>query len=441
MLTYNTMRFGTDEFTLTAKQALLIAKKPFKPNNIYTHIKNFALDYSMPTGSTIRFAFATSDGRVRRVANQQFPPLVEGENYLLSSIDVETILEYGNTVAELLAEHDLARSPTNGYFYDGFMDVNIYPIIALEGDYDSLPKVKLSAVFEKRDEILDKSRSIIFFTDADLTPFKFLGAVKPAIETVGDAEYSWEAFIGDENTDWGDKIPASKIKDHVGDIINQIKITETFHVDAVNGTNSVSRNDGFEFIYSKDVDSIVYGDSADLYSIIKNYFLPLKYCAVIVKHEELNDAKIKAFAKFDPARYGYNSDKRTLGTGSGSQQTFTLPTDAFFDPNTIKVYIDNALTEDYSFDVNDNSVTLTAPEGAQVAASYTYNHKAENWIELTADPTQHDFSDGLFTTRYHCANVKQYGDNVMVSAVRLQFIRGENGNVPRVHSFTAGWAT
>jgi len=425
-LTYNTMRFGTDNFSFAVKQAMLVPKEPLNPTKDYTHIKNFAVEYSQPTGSSIRFLHRVvhdDTDVVRYFYGHAVERLCKFED--LASYDFDTLFEKANTIDEMLAISD--HSTYAGY--------DFYPIILLEGTEDAIPKVKFSAVFENREEVLDKSKSGIFSVDT-YEMFKLLDMTKPDVTISGGADYSFTVQFADENENWSDPIPWSKVRDHFGENVKHVKVHENFHVDAINRNNSVTRT-GFGFVYSYDTNGIVFGDTADLYTVTKNYYLPLKYCAVIVKHEDLNGAQLKAFAKFDPCKYGVT--KKAIGTGTGESQTIILPNSKFTDVNSIKIYAGDEQI-DFEFLSADNSVTFTAPAGAAITATYTYNLQIENWIELTADPTQHDFSDGLFTTRYHCSDVKKYGDNVMVSAIRLQFIRGENGNVPRVHGFTAGWA-
>lgn len=427
MLTYNTMRFGTDYFSLAAKQAMLISKNPLNYNRLHTHIKNFAFDYYQPTGSKIRFLHRVvhdDTDVVRYFYARVSERLCKYEDF--ANYDFATLMEKANTIDEMLAIENFAA-------YAGY---DFYPIILLEGDDADPPKVKMSAVFEQREETLDKEYESIHLGDAS-TVKKLLAIDSPPVTITGNGEHSWHAYYMDESGNWSDKIIPSKLSDLVGKKVKQIKTVENFHVDAVNSANAVERGNWY-YTYAKDPNDIVFGDTADVYSILKNYYLPLKYCAVIVKHEALDGAKIQAFARFDPTVYSINN--REIGTGTGAAQTITLPTAKFFNPDSLKLFVNGSRFYDFNFNANDNSITLTAPSGAAITLTCTYNYQGENWIQLTADKIQHDFSDGLFTTRYYCANVKDYGDNVVVSAVRLHFVRSDNGTVPHVHSFTAGWS-
>ena len=444
MLTYNTMRFGTDEFSLAGKRALLISKNPLNPNRAFTHIKNFTVAGENLTDNNARFFFHVVDTDAiyshGRYNDDVYFFYISASGKLLTS-HVSSFTAFQTIeLDDLFSSYENANL-SNLQTVDGddtFAGLDIYPIIALEGNDDLSPKAKLSAVFEKRVDVLDKEIELNYAFGDENSLKKILAYDNPEITITGNADHSWHAYYLDANGNWSDKIIPSKIDDElIGAKVKRVKTIETFHVDAVNGNNAVARAN-WHYSYSKDANAIVFGDTADVYSILKNYHLPLKYCAVIVKHEALDGAKIQAFARFDPTVYSVNN--RNIGTGSGSSQTITLPTAKMFNPSTLKIYVGGSRFYDFTFNVNDNTITLTATSGAAITASYNYNYQPETWIKLTADKTQYDFSDGLFTTRYYCTNVKDYGDNVLVSAIRLQFIRGDAGNVPHVHSFTAGWS-
>ena len=428
MLTYNTMRFGTDEFTFVGKRAMLVAKEPLAPNEEITHLDKFILDYNQPAGTSIRFAFWEPDLLGKRMLRFKKYTTAGGFISLAPDAwsftpDVEEVLEYGNTVEELL-------SFTNLEIGDAFKDK--YLVIALEGSDDDAPKVKFGMQLSKRVRILETTGHWSYTFDK---PTKILDIAHEPILT-GDASIDFKyAYIPQGGSSF---TAYDKTKDDViGETVSSLAFKYTRTVTKIDGDDSACAG-RYTIHTTEDTDAIVFGDSADLYSITKNYFLPLKYCAVIVKHADLNGAGLKAFAKFDPGKYFVTSEN--LGTADGSKQTFTLAHAKFFDPSTIKIYLDGVQTQNFEFNVEDNTVTLTATAGTVITAGYTYNLKAETWIELTADPTQHDMDNKLRVTRYHCSDVKQYGDNVMVSAIRLQFIRGDNGNVPHVYGFTAGWA-
>ena len=446
-LTYNTMRFETDNFSFSAKRGMLIAKNPINENHDFTHIDKFIIDGENLDDNSVRFFFRVDkreslgtthfsqdkvnylrfNGAGTKVTEHTFCYYQELADYsfddLFSVAANLSALQYTNDLYDEGKTHACSTAWTGG---------DIYPIILLQGFGDDLPKIKFGMQFSRRTPPLEKVSHWQEFFDK---PTKILDITHDSTVTGAasiDFKYGYIPQGGASFT----ALNLSK-DDVIGKTVDALAFKYTRAVTEIDGADSACAG-RYTVTHTEDVDSIVFGDTADLYTITKNYFLPLKYCAVIVKHEELNGAGLKAFAKFDPG--AYTVTKRNIGTGTGSKQTITLPTAKYFKPSSLRVFVDNVETTKFDFDVNNNSVTLTATAGAAITATYNYNYPAETWIELTADATQRDISDGLRVTRYHCSDVKKYGDNVMVSAVRLQFIRGTNGNVPRVHGFTAGWA-
>ena len=67
-----------------------------------------------------------------------------------------------------------------------------------------------------------------------------------------------------------------------------------------------------------------------------------------------------------------------------------------------------------------------------VSFTATYNLKDENWIELVADDTQHDISDGRFVTRFHAPISSS---NAFVSAIRIRLFRGSDST--KTYTYTA----
>ena len=425
---YNTMRFGTDQFNIIEdadKTALIIAKEPITTDP-YTIIKRFIIDYEQPTGTQIAFAFTTDIDGTGIKAGDIFTLINNGSNriatskiidpdswlgigpYTTDTITADIVLEQGNSIADLLALNGLELAPVN-------LEVKqrLRPVIALKADGSNIPKVKMSIEFANPHDILevDENRT----TEHD-TPFKILDAscdtsisgdasatVTAAYKTAIDGDYS--DFL---NLDTFAKTVIDKK-------LYGIRWNRKLSVGAIKDSNKAKVK--YRALATFDVDCKTFGDTADIFTITKNYYLPLKYCVVVVKHAELSGDKIKAFAKIDPNIYWFN---RQIGTGNGQSQTISLTANKFVDVSTLKVYVNGVQTFNYSFWADDNTITITAAQGATISASFNYNLKSEEWVELTADPTQHDISDGKFTTRFWS---KITDTNAYVSAIRLQLTR------------------
>ena len=403
MLTYNTMRFGTDEFNVVedAKTALLVAKEPITTFD-YNYIDQFLIDYDQPTGTQIAFAFylpGTLGKRMCRI-NPTTGSLVvlNADQGWVFEPNADDVLAYGHSVADLLAMTNFHLSS------------KLYPVIALKTTGSNVPKVKFGVQVSNRTTKLDEELVRTLFHDGE--PYKIL-CFDHEKEITGSADVTVTAACKDQaDGEWSDFGELNSVTDKA---IYGLKLKWQMHVDNIDGDKVASK---VSYRWTDDVECHAFGDYADIYSTSKNFMLQLKYCSVIVKHSDLSGgAKIKAYAKFDPS---VNWKAYTIGTGTGSSQIYSLPVAAFVDVTTFKVYVNGTETTDYRLDVNDNKITITAPEGATITASSNYQLKTEEWIELDADPTQYDISDGKFTTRFS-SKITKLG--VYVSAIKLRLFR------------------
>lgn len=421
-LIYNTMRFGTDNFNIIEEKrtALLIAKEPLVKNFEWNILEKFIIDANIPAGTDVRFAFTTD---VENRKDQIFILTNNGANhiametlinpdswlgvsaYTVDDITADIVLENGNTITSLQALNGLELASGNIE-----AKRRLFPVIAVKATGNKAPKVKMSVKVSNRQPKtehestravgFDNLTKIIALTPEIKTTGNATATVTAAYKTAADGEYS-------------DFAP---VKNLVGKNVYGIKFKRQINVSEVDGSDKAEINVYGKF--TEDVECPVFGDYADIYSITKNYYLPLKYCVVVVKHAELSGARIKAFVKTAPSILSAIS--RQLGTGTGSQQTFSLPASGLVDVSTLQVYINGTQTYNYNYRVEQNELTITAPAGANITASFHYKHFPEEWIELTADATQHDISDGKFTTRFYS---KITDTDAYVSAVRLRLFR------------------
>ena len=428
-LTYNTMRFGTDNFNIIeARQtALLISKNPLVETLEWNKLVQFDIKGEFPQGSEVRFAFTSDvenfEGKIFTLSNNGADRIARdamrnpdststfSSDYTVEDITADAVLTYGNTIADLqsLAGLELAS---------GHLEVKqrMRPIIAIAGTADAIPKVQFGMYVAVPKITTDHER--IRTSEFD-NPVKIVDLEGPEVTVTGNAAATvtaaYKSSADGDYSDFGDP------KDLVGKTIYGAKFKRILHVDSPDGTNKVHYT-GFRAKLTEDVECPVFGDFADIHSIVKNYYIPLKYCVVVVKHNELSGgAKIRASVKIDPIMSAFNQQ---IGTGTGSSQTITLPTKKFADISTLKVYVNGTQTTKYDFNVADNTISITAPNGATISAFYNYNLQLEDWVTLTADTTQRDISDGKFTTRY---SYKITDSNIYVSAIRLRLFRGSEG--------------
>lgn len=401
---YNTMRFGTDSFNAFLRQALLIRASghgwDFRD---YNRLDNFIIDGNEPSGTKRRFMFKV-EGKIYTFNGND---LVE----YTDDVTVDNVLADGNTAAQLLAVN---KSTT------ALVGHVIYPIIALYTENQNVPSVKLGVKLSNILENLD-------FTKDDFPNINFQSSIVDdnpksqildfdVIKTVtGNADVTLTVKLKNEDNTWTDYMSLDAAK---GKIAYGAKFQALYHVDAVNGTNSV-KLDRARVYFSPDLEFNTYGDDAWIYSTVNNYQLKLKNCIVVVKHPELNGSTLTAEVSYQKTRW--NRNNILLGTGNGSEQSFTLDYDIF--PHTLTVFVNGVATTDYTFDTSTKAITLTAPNGQNVTASFKINREDEVWLPMTADPAQ-PTNNGYWTTRFELPNPDEVEPWLTVAGIRFKLTRG-----------------
>ena len=435
---YNTMRFGTDTFTLSTKKALFICTKPIPDSLNYDEILSFTVDAYQPAQSDIRFFIADKDGKcyAYRTSGGHFSSIFNagsGNYYWYvngpNPVDVDAVLTYGNTVDELRQAKESSISTTSSTFPKPH-----YLIVAMQAEGSLLPTFKVVANLRRTDTITVKDR---IYTGTFASPVKIVDYdFNPSKRSNDHSDTNYSVTIAYKTTASGDYSAYGDLDSVLDKDIYGYKLHVYQSVHSTESTDYINLGK-LTFYINEDTTCPVFGDYADLYSIVKNFYLPLKYCSVIVKHSLLTTDSIKAYVNVAPGRF--STVYKALGTSSGSAQTFNLDTAKFIDPSTIKVFINGVATNYFAFNASDNTITLAKYDGsaacsagAAITASYSYNLQTENWVELPADKSQHDISDGHYLTRF---SSKITNSNALVSAIRIRLFRGQQTN--KSYTYTA----
>ena len=405
---YNTMRFGTDDFNPFIKKALLVSAVPVNLAD-FNRLDSITVLGNEPDGSKRRFLFKMNN-KVYKFNGQE---LVEYSG----TVDFDNVIASGNTTAQI-------EAVTNNRQLVG---TNVFPIIALYSESVDLPSAKLAFNASLVQEVLDleRERPPRYFYDQITRPEG--GKVDGTI-----LGFSWDTVINGnaqagfkvqllQNGDWTDYMTLTAAK---GQTAQGVRAKYYYHVDAVDNINSVQIKQ-FYIHWSPDTNSRVYGDTAFLTSVTKNFAVPIKSCVLVVRHEPLDGGSLQAHVSFQKKRSTVSDE--FLGEIGYTQKTFH--TAKSFIPNSINVFLtdSNGKTQinNFSFDTADNSIVLP-PDGmrplATVSADYTYSDD-EIWLPMDAD-TPEPADNGLYTSRFFLKNPYDY--NSPRAIVRLTINRGRD---------------
>ena len=355
MININTKFYGTGNFQFR-KQALITCRAPFDCT-YETSVKNFEIGGTEPEGTSRRIIFKIEDELYRFVNGILDKYIWRGE--------LEDILQYGNTVAELLALENV----------NAFISKKVYPIIALDApaNADVFPKIKIALkVSSYNDDYTRYFYSPLF----ELAENAQITKVKKLAVTSGNGSEMTECRLKKITglwSDWQNYILAEN------QIAQAIQFRTKFVVSTLDGTDS-AQIQVIDVEYTTDADKNA-ADSQNFFTKIENYDADLHTCYLLVKHQPADAANIRAFVSLNPARE--KIEDYEIGVTTGELQTFTLPK-SFMVQDTLRVEVDGVPIFDYEFDTGAATLTLTADAGKVVSVSYDYL-TAENWQEMHCD--------------------------------------------------------
>jgi len=414
MLQSNTMRFGTDGFSFS-RQALLTSKKPFDTTG-QTSVEGFTISGNEPTGTKRRFIFKVDDKLFK----------FSGQNVVAHSGagEVEDVLANGNTAAEVNAVTSIPA----------WLDKKIYPIIALQAPVDAtgMPTANITLKVRCQNDVYEK---VVETPEYDLAMAEG-SSVVPRIADItvnsaatGNASVAIAVKLKNPSGEWSDYMA-------IADALNQeavaVQFRFTFTVTTLNGADSVKVN-SINVKHTMGA-TAVSGDTAEIYSIVQNYESDLQTCYVIVKHKELIDSKIQAFVNFMQ-----NPRKRILiplGTASGVLEQFILGVngekDTGINQGSIQLFADGVPISNFSYNVEVSEVTVNAPAGAAITATYEYGHDKETWLEMPVQVYQQPYlDDGTYMTRFSYTLPDEDAVNKQTSNIRIKLYR-PTGRVDRL---------
>lgn len=385
MLIYNTMRFGTDVLTATdlggglgIRQALLTSNDALDATGI-SSVDSFAISGAEPAGTARRVMFKVDD-KIYRFVNGTMTEYTGGAT-------LANVLANGNTVAELTALSNIT----------GFAGKEIFPIIALSSIGDDNPTIKIGInvtnTTEKKNWAGNSATYELPVPDGGSTPI--ITSITADLDTAGAGNVDIKVKLKDSAGTWSDWLTFDQAANMEA---SRVQFRNTYTVENV-GFDSAHIN-AIVINYVSN-DDLVAGSTAELYSIVPNFETDLRQCYVIVRHKQLIDSTIEAFANFLPA---YKTRERIqLGTGTGAPAQYTLgvnsTVDAQIDPASIRVFVDGVATDEFDYNTAAGQITVDAPSGVSVIVSYNYDCGREDWKPMTVE-TQQPYGDGTFMTRF-----------------------------------------
>lgn len=398
----NTMSYGNDNFQFR-RQSLLKTSAPFDLTN-ETSCRGFSISGTQPSGSNRRIIFEV-DGKLYYFTN-------DGLTRYKWYGELADILEHGNTVEELLAVTGVVQ----------WVGKKVYPIIALDAPRDAeiMPKIKLRLKVNCfNDEFSRDELSPVYELSHTDNPARIISAT---YEKSTNGQATAKATLRLRNIDgvWGDWID---FDDAAFKEACAVQFKAHYVLTTLDGSDDakIFNCNVFYITDSKNPS----GNVSELFTAPQSYYADFGTCYAIIKHSELVDADIKAYIKFQSPTSGRKD--LTIGTGDGTLQTYYLGTNGGIDPainqDSICLSAGGVNVLDFYYNVENATVSLTAPSGTTVKATYEYNIDAENWVEMSKQTTEVYDDTGQYLTRFTYHLDHNLNPNKKISAIKFSITR------------------
>ena len=280
--------------------------------------------------------------------------------------EIADILQYGNTVAELLALENV----------NAFAGKKVFPIIALAAPStaDVFPKIKIAVKWQSYNDIYTGYKYTPIFQIPGEKPL--ITAVRKLFTTAGNASEITEVRIKKITGDWTDW---QQYLNAENQIATAIQFRTKFVLSTLDGTDSASIDKiSVNFISDSTKNA---SEFQTFFTNLQNYDADLKTCYLLVKHSPLDNADISAAVSFAPI--SDRVENVFLGLTDGTSQNFTFANlnGKIIAQDSIHVELDGVPTFNFDFNTGNSTITLQADAGKVVTASFDC-FNAENFIQM-----------------------------------------------------------
>jgi hypothetical protein len=396
--------FTPPEFVFEVKAGLCISKSPINLLD-KTSITGITTEGIQPANTTRHVAFKVDDAwKKLTIGNGGAATLT---NLATQNITAASLISEGNTVAEL----------ANVTSVPGFVGKLVYPAVALYAGESATVMPTFGMTIEGEIDTTintytytDYSQEYVLSTEADVPIVSCVADTT----TTGNGSVDITARIKQGDT-WSEYMSLESL--HMKEA-NAIQLKAVYNVQTTSGADSCTI-DKVTITYNT-AGAIVSDATTEIVTVTQEFTNDLTYVHAYAKHEALNDAEIKAFCSLRKT-----PQKRTMyqiGNGTGANRVYQLQ-DTGVNQDTLMIYVDGNIVQDFSYNTETSQVSLTAPNGSVVSASYEYGWESSDWIEMTKGTTQVNDS-GLYTTEYTYV-IPTHEQSLTVTAVKYALVRPE----------------
>lgn len=386
------------------KQGILISKTPINLLD-KTAITGITTEGIQPANTTRHVAFKVDDTwkklTIDTVGGATLTSLSD------QNVTADSLILEGNTPAEL----DTVTS------VPGFVGKLVYPAVAM---YVAESATVMPTFGMTIDAEIDTIVNTYTYTDYSQEYVLSAEADVPIVSCVADTTTTGNGSVDitariRQGDTWSEYMSIEAV--HMKEA-NAIQLKAVYNVQTTDGTDSC-KIDKVTITYNT-AGAIVSGGTTEIVTITQEFTNDLVYVHAYIKHEPLVDAQLKTYCSLRPT-----PQQRTMyqiGNGTGANRVYQLQ-DTGVNQDTLMIYVDGNIVQDFSYNTETSQVSLTAPNGSVVSASYEYGWGPATWVEMTKGTSQINDS-GNYTTEYTYV-IPSHETPLTVTAVKYALIRPE----------------
>lgn len=397
MLPTNTMQRGTDSFEF--KRRALFYYPDALDFTRETAVKKFLIGGAEPENTSRKIIFEL-DGELKYFTN-------DGLSDYTHYGELDDILTYGNTVAELLAVDGIPQ----------FIGKRVGIKVAMQApdDLKVMPMLKIGAVVSSFNDIYEKEEISPVY---DLKTNKLAKIINVTAEKDLNGYAELKTFIRYRD-DFGNWSEWGTFDDAIFKRANAVQFKACHTLTTLDGSEE-SELVSAKIDYTTDAFNLA-GDTRELVTKPAEFYANLGTAYALISHGELIDCELNAYVMFKtPTKQRENL---VIGTGNGELKTYYLGEsggiDKNIDHNSIVIKVNGRNFHDFFYNTVNATVDLQADSESTITASYTYDVDKEEWLPM--EKLSETVDDEIYTTRF--VRRMDDTDTKTISAIRFSLTR------------------
>ncbi|MGI6253622.1 MAG: hypothetical protein ACOYJV_09320 [Aminivibrio sp.] len=368
-------------------------------------VTGISITGDIPGDTDVRLALRAGGGPWKKWDTSQWVNLPE------QSLTAENLLQSGNTLDEIetLTESDLEW--LCGEEIDAAIALSAESIESPELEMVAIEGVASSDVYSKTLE----STPLMLSKNGDAVQILKIDHLK---STSANGEVLLTCSMLDGSGNWSEWVPLEGME---GQFAVAIKLRARLTVSVIDGPDQAAIT---SVTLDHRIDNVAIFSEGTGQIVTRTYeFLhEMGKCHLMCKRPIVKDASLRAYVALRP--HPINVERELLGAGTGSPAVFTLANPEGVAPHSLRIEVNGEVTGAYNFNSATAQITITAPAGSEIRATYQHSWELEEWIPMAKDAEYPDTQSPLVVNDQFNYFSGAEGPRGSVSAIKVELEQG-----------------